>query len=193
MDIGAAGCREPEGTPRCPSRLTLKLSGPATNRRRSRSRNAPGGRVRCSARLGGATTGRKPPRHRRLARPAACDDGAAATAHDDDRRRGTGAARSGDRPIGYRRRRMPRAEAHAPMAEPPNDKAQRTGRRPVTLMLPETARGGRVRCSARLGVFFAAFVDELTGRSDVSFAISASNAWRILAMDSCRSCPYSDW
>ena len=41
--------------------------------------------------------------------------------------------------------------AHARLPEPPNDKAQRTGRRPVMLTIPETDRGGRVRCSARLG------------------------------------------
>ena len=36
--------------------------------------------------------------------------------------------------------------------KPPKDKAQRTGPPRVTLILPETAAAGRVRCSARLGV-----------------------------------------
>ena len=43
------------------------------------------------------------------------------------------------------------AAAQSPLPEPANDKAQRTGRRPVMLTIPETDRGGRVRCSARLG------------------------------------------
>ena len=41
MDIGAAGCREPECTPRCPSRLTPKLSGPATYQPAPHDHNAP--------------------------------------------------------------------------------------------------------------------------------------------------------
>ena len=46
---------------RCRSRLTTKLSGPATSQRQPRSRNAPCGRVRCSARLGGADHGPQAP------------------------------------------------------------------------------------------------------------------------------------
>ena len=58
-----------------------------------------------------ATTAQWPPRH----------DGRSPTGHRRRPQHGT------DR-CGYRRRRMPRAPAHAPLPEPANDKAQRTGR-----------------------------------------------------------------
>ena len=126
---------------RLPSRLTLKLSGPATDREPSRYRNAPCGRVRCSARLGGATDGPQAPH--------AIADGRAS----GFRRRGSGdrattrrsptghrrRPQQGTDRYGYRRRRMPRAEAHAPLAEPANDEAQRTGHIPATIAFPKRA------------------------------------------------------
>ena len=78
-----------------PSRLTLKLSGPATERKPSRHRNAPCGRVRCSARLDGATTGRKPPTPSPTGAPSGFRRrGSGDRARQGARRLGTGAARS---------------------------------------------------------------------------------------------------
>ena len=151
VDIGAAGCREPERTPGCPSRLTLKLSGPATDSDPRATETRPVAGSAAGARLDGATTGRKPPRARRLAPPVARDDGTAATA--PRRRSPTGHRRrpqQGTDRYGYRRRRMPRAGAHAPLPEPANVEAQRTGHREQAIA-PPNAPCGRVRCSARLG------------------------------------------
>ena len=152
MQISASpDARRPRRTPRWLSRLTIKLSGPATNQQRSRHRVAPCGRVRCSARLGGAPAGRKPP----TPSPTGAPSGPRRRGSGDratTRRSPTGhrrRPRQGTDRYGYRRRRMPRAECTPRWLSRLTLKLSgpATNRRRSRL---QNAPCGRVRCSARL-------------------------------------------